>query len=215
MRHKAEKATRLNWITKRFCVGFSPDNWYQQSGFPNSSSALWSCLAPSSHSRPAPLAGRLCSLPESPGALGVVYISWRRLSLFTHVVGQQKKTQCINMSQGHWPLWLAGLGFCSGSRLNQTQQLPGFWWEWGWARWAIRYSLSLSGKKWNTGTWPPRLLYQLSRDTQSGSSRNADTHSSSLLRPPSAPLIPTSLQVTRYSEKFLLFTGEYVKLFHY
>lgn len=40
-------------------------------------------------------------------------------------------------------------------------------------------------------------------------------HSSSLLHSPSTPLIPTSLQGARYSDKFLLFIGEYVKLFHY
>jgi hypothetical protein len=41
----------------------------------------------------------------------VVCVSWRGLSLFTLVVGQQKKTQCIKMSQGHQPLCLASLGF--------------------------------------------------------------------------------------------------------
>ena len=148
---KAEETTPLNWITKRFCGGFFPAELCAQitdinrQVFQNSSSAALSWHSLRIHDEHNWCQGDACSLPESPTVtLGAVCISWQRLSLFTHVVGQQKKTQCIKMLWGHRLLWHASLGFYSGScsnhKFNSCHALSGNEvWPW----WAILYSLSV------------------------------------------------------------------------
>lgn len=69
--------------------------------------------------------------------------------------GSQKKTQCIKMSQGRWPLGLAILGFCSGSWSNQRlNSCQAFGENGGRPWWAISYSLSLSQEKLNLPNTP-------------------------------------------------------------
>lgn len=116
MRNKAEKTTLPNWITKRFCVGLPPALLGGQISVTSSQVSriprprplfMFTRVAADASGAFAPFAR---TAPPPPA---VAPWEWFLLLgegyLYLHVVGQQKTTQCIHMSQGHRPLWS-----CSG-----------------------------------------------------------------------------------------------------